>query len=61
LANQKKDNLGYYAIQPPRVDLREPPKETKPADKADRGSLSVGNCADYTGDDPIVRSRVCGK
>jgi hypothetical protein len=61
LANQKKDNLGYYAIQPPIVDLREPPKETKPADKADRGSLSLGNCADYTGTDPIVRSRVCGK
>jgi len=61
LANQDKKNLGYYAIQPPTIDLREPPKETKPANTADRGSLSVGNCADYTGDDPIVRSRVCGK
>jgi hypothetical protein len=61
LANQDKKNLGYYAIQPPTIDLREPPKDAKPADTADRGSLSVGNCAAYTGDDPIVRSRVCDK
>jgi hypothetical protein len=29
LANQKKDNLGYYAIQPPIVDLSEPSKPVK--------------------------------
>ena len=31
IANQKKDNLGYYAVQPPIVDLSEPPK-TPPTD-----------------------------
>jgi hypothetical protein len=61
LANQDKKNIGYYGIKTPTVDLKEPPKETKPVDKADRGSLSLGNCADYTGDDPVVRARVCGK
>jgi hypothetical protein len=61
LANQDKKNIGYYGIKAPTVDLKEPPKDAKPADTADRGSLSVGNCADYTGTDPIVRSRVCGK
>jgi hypothetical protein len=61
LANQDKKNIGYYGIKAPIVDLKEPPKDAKPADTADRGSLSVGNCADYTGTDPIVRSRVCDK
>jgi hypothetical protein len=61
LANQDKKNLGYYGIRPPTVSLKEPPKETKPADTADRGSLPLGNCADYTGDDPVIRARVCEK
>jgi len=61
LANQDKKNIGYYAISPPTIDLSEPKKDVTPADTADRGSLSMGNCADYTGTDPIVRSRVCGR
>lgn len=64
LANQETKNLGYYAIQPPVVDLREPTKESQPTTAAGKEvskSSNVGNCADYRGDDPIVRSRVCDK
>jgi hypothetical protein len=61
LDNTDKKNLGFYAVRPPKVEIKEPPKDAEPADTADRGSLSVGNCADYTGTDPIVRSRVCDK
>jgi hypothetical protein len=49
----KKSEVGNYAVPAPVV-------ETKPAQEADRGSPSLG-CADYTGNDPIVISRVCGK
>ncbi len=27
ISNQKKDNVGYYAVKPPTVDLRETPKQ----------------------------------
>jgi hypothetical protein len=46
VSNQKKDNLGYYAVQPPLVDLSTP--------------VSKEGCS-YTGDDPIVMARACGK
>lgn len=62
--NQKKDNVGYYATKPPTVDLREPPKESQPntaAGKEVSKSSNVGQCDAYTGDDPVVRARVCGK
>jgi hypothetical protein len=50
----KKSEVGNYAVAPAPV------VETKPAQEADRGSLNLG-CAEYTGSDPIVRDRVCGK
>jgi len=63
LANQDKKNLGYYAIQPPIVDLREPaqPQSAPAAGKEVPKSTNMGNCAAYTGDDPVVMARVCGK
>ena len=60
LANQKKDDVGYYSIQPPVVDLNEPLNPTTSAPAADRGSLSLG-CPAYRGNDPIVIKRVCGE
>jgi len=62
--NQKKENVGYYATKAPTVDLREPPKDSQPKDAAGKEvskSNNVGKCDAYTGDDPVVRARVCGK
>lgn len=62
--NQKKDNVGYYAVRAPAVDLREPPKDSQPRDAAGKEvskSNNVGQCDAYTGNDPVVRARVCGK
>ena len=61
LANQETKNLGYYAVQPPTVDLSQPAEKTKADQESDKDLLrqSTG-CAAYRGDDPIVRSRVCG-
>jgi hypothetical protein len=57
IANQKTDEVGYYSVQPPVIDLSETPK---PVQETDRGSLNLG-CSGYTGSDPIVKERVCGK
>ena len=59
IANQDKDDIGYYAIQPPVISLKEEVKgETKQSssDKPFRGG-----CAEYSGSDPIIIARVCGK
>jgi hypothetical protein len=62
LGNQKKDNLGYYAIQPPVVSLAETPKEPQSGQEPGKGLLRPSSgCDAYRGDDPIVRSRVCGE
>jgi hypothetical protein len=64
LANQETKNLGYYAVQAPSIDLRQPtptPQSGTEPGKEVPKSTNVGGCADYRGDDPIVRSRVCGK
>lgn len=64
LANQDKKNIGYYAVRPPTVDLREPSKESQPntaAGKESSNSSKVSQCDAYAGDDPIVKSRICGK
>jgi hypothetical protein len=56
LEQAKKNEIGNYAVPAPVAVV----VETKPAQEADRGSLPRG-CSDYTGNDPIVRARVCGK
>jgi hypothetical protein len=63
LENQDKKNIGYYAIRPPTIDLSESinTQSAPAAGKEVPKSNNVGGCADYTGDDPIVRSRVCGR
>jgi len=55
----QKEQVGYYATKPPVVE-KSKPAEAAPAAKESSKSDS-GSCAAYTGDDPIVRSRVCGK
>lgn len=52
LGNQKKDDLGYYGVKPPKIDLSDSSKKLDPA---------VDACDAYKGDDPAVRERVCGK
>ena len=49
LANAKKEDVGHYAVPAPRQ---------QPAIKENK-SINTAGCS-YTGDDPIVRSRVCG-
>lgn len=56
LAKQDQKHIGFYAIRPPTVDV--PVNSTA---KADRESANVGSCAAYTGDDDVVKARVCGK
>jgi hypothetical protein len=58
LDNAKKEDVGHYATRPVAVVASKP---AEPAAKESSKSGSVDNCAAYTGDDPIVRSRVCGK
>jgi hypothetical protein len=44
------DKIGFYAVQPPKeVAKKEEPKATV-----------TGSC-DYTGDDPVIMARVCGR
>jgi hypothetical protein len=57
LDNVKKEDVGHYAAKPPVVIAVSKPVE--PAANESSKSGNVGNCAAYTGDDPIVRSRVC--
>ena len=56
LDNSKKEDVGHYATKPPKAE------KSKPAETSAKESSksSIGSCAAYTGDDPIVRSRVCG-
>lgn len=59
LDNVKKEDVGHYAVKAPA------PKPVKPAEAApaakETSKSDSGSCAAYTGDDPIVRSRVCDK
>ena len=53
LENVKKEDVGHYAVKAPKpVAVAEPPAK-------ESSKSNVGSCAAYTGDDPIVRSRVC--
>ena len=52
LASVKKEDVGYYAIKPPVIDLSDSSKRIDPA---------VNACDAYKGDDPVIRDRVCGK
>jgi hypothetical protein len=54
----KKEDVGYYATKPVAVVTSKPAEATA---KESSKSGNVDNCSDYTGDDPIIRSRVCGK
>jgi len=56
LDNVKKEDVGHYATRPAVVAVSKP---AEPAAKESSKSGNVSNCAAYTGDDPIVRSRVC--
>lgn len=69
LANQKTDNIGYYAVATPKVSLDETPV-TEPKSGSKEGqknetSSTVNTfrqgCAGYSGTDPVVIARVCGK
>ena len=64
IANQNKDNLGYYAVQPPVVSLKETPapagKEGQSEPTSAASTFRQG-CAGYSGTDPVVIARVCGK
>jgi len=55
LDNVKKEDVGHYATRPAA------PKPAKPAETSAKESSKsdTGGCSAYTGDDPIVRSRVC--
>ena len=57
LDNAKKEDVGHYAAKAPAPKPAAKPVEpsAKESSKSDSGS-----CSAYTGDDPIVRSRVCG-
>jgi len=56
LDNVKKEDVGHYAAKAPAPKPAVKPVEpsAKESSKSDSGS-----CAAYTGNDPIVRSRVC--
>jgi hypothetical protein len=58
LDNAKKEDVGHYAAKPVAVVASKP---AEAAAKESSKSGNVGNCAAYTGDDSIVRDRVCGK
>ena len=59
IANQDKDDIGYYAIQPPVVSLKEEVKGETKQSSSDKPFRS--GCAEYSGSDPIIIARVCGK
>ena len=69
LSNQKTDNIGYYAVTPPRVSLEETtstePKSGSKEGQKNETSSTVNTfrqgCAGYSGTDPVVIARVCGK
>jgi hypothetical protein len=46
-ANKKLGTTGFYRAP---INIKEEPKENKP---------SVASCAEYAGNDPIVKDRVC--
>jgi len=56
LDNAKKEDVGHYAVKAsaPKPAAKPVEPSAKEPSKSDSGS-----CAAYTGDDPIVRSRVC--
>lgn len=57
LDNIKKEDVGNYAVKAPAPKpVASVESSSKESSKSDSGS-----CAAYTGDDPIVRSRVCDK
>jgi hypothetical protein len=58
LDNVKKEDVGHYATKPVVIAAS---KATEPTAKESSKSRNVDNCTAYTGDDPIVRDRVCGK
>lgn len=58
LDNSKKEDVGHYATKPASVVVN---KSTEATSKESSKSTNVGSCAEYTGDDPVIRSRVCGK
>ena len=58
LDNSKKEDVGHYATKPSVVVAN---KATEAASKESSKSTNVDNCTNYSGDDPIIRSRVCGK
>lgn len=55
----QKEQVGYYATKPPVVE-KSKPAEPITQSKESPKSTTGGDCS-YTGDDPIVRSRICGK
>ena len=59
LDNVNKQNIGNYAVKPPVVDLSRS-AEPMPSSRESSKSNNSGSCS-YTGDDLIVRSRVCGR
>lgn len=63
IANQKKDNLGYYSVQPPLVNLTEKPTPVSKEEQSESTSTvstSRKGCDGYSGSDPIIIARVCG-
>lgn len=58
LDNVKKEDVGHYATKPAVVAASTPAENNA---KESSKSVNVGGCSAYTGDDPIVRDRVCGK
>jgi hypothetical protein len=59
IANQDKDNIGYYAIQPPVVSLEQEVKGEASQSSSDKPFPN--GCSGYSGSDPIIINRVCGK
>lgn len=56
----QKEQVGYYATKPPVVEKSKPAEPMTQSKELPKSS-NVGQCDAYTGDDPVVRARVCGK
>ena len=56
LDNAKKEDVGHYASRSATVVASRP---AEPAAKESSKSTTVGGCSAYSGDDPIIRDRVC--
>jgi hypothetical protein len=56
LDNAKKEDVGHYASRPATVVASRPAES---AAKESTKSTTVGGCSAYSGDDPIIRDRVC--